>query len=53
MPLFILGLYWNGAVIILTRGRDYGHGGWMWSGMKGLRERADRAVTGTSLLSTF
>ena len=41
MPLFILGLYWNGAVIILTRGRDYGSRGWMWSGMRGLQDRAD------------
>ena len=50
MPLPILGFYRQRAVIILTGGSDYGHGGWMWSGMKGLAERADRAVMGTSLL---
>src|SRR4029077_11061195 len=49
MPLSIFNLYRNGAVIILTGGRDLGHGGCMWSGMRGLRERADRAVMGTSL----
>ena len=50
MPLSIFGLYWNGAVIILTGGGDYGHGGWMWNGIKRLRERVDRAVKGASLL---
>ena len=50
MPLSILGFQKKAAVIILTGGRDYGHGEWMWNGMKELRERADRAFTGTSLL---
>jgi len=36
-------------VIILTGGRDYSHGGWMWNGMKELRQRADRAFMGTLL----
>lgn len=53
MPFIIVGLSWNDAVIILTGGSDYGHGAWMWSGMKRLWDRADRAVTGASLLSTF
>jgi len=53
MPLSIFGLYRIGAVIILTAGGDCSHGGWIWSEMKRLRERADRAFTGTSLLSPF
>jgi hypothetical protein len=50
MPLSIVGFYKKRAVIILTGGRDSGHGAWMWREIKRLPQRAERGDTGTSLL---